>query len=61
MPICKRCGKETEFLSRRGLCGSCGMGGVYESVKQMQAKSGPIYEKWQARYSAAREIKKSQA
>ena len=49
MPICKRCEKEAEHVSKRGLCMECGIGAVLEAARQMHEKKGPIYEKLQAR------------
>ena len=57
MPICKRCNKKAEYLSKRGLCTDCGMGAVREAATQMHEKKGPIYEKALARQKAARERK----
>ena len=54
MAICKRCGKEVEHVSNRGLCQDCGMGAVLEAVKQMHEKKGPIYDKMLARRRAER-------
>lgn len=55
MPLCKRCNKEVEHLSNRGLCMACGMGAVREAATQLHNKSGPIYEKYLAGSKAARE------
>ena len=60
MPICKRCNKEAEHLSKRGLCMDCGMGAVQEAARQMHERKGPIYKKYLSRQKAAREIKKGQ-
>jgi ribosomal protein L37E len=49
MTVCKRCGREVEHVSKKGLCIDCGMGAVQEAAKQMQEKKGPIYEKQRAR------------
>lgn len=57
MPICKRCDKEAEHLSKRGLCMDCGIGAVREAATQMHERKGPLYEKSLARQKAARERK----
>jgi ribosomal protein L37E len=54
MAKCKRCGKEVEHVSNRGLCSDCGMGAVQEAAKQMHEKKGPIYEKYLARIKASK-------
>ncbi len=59
MAICKRCGKEVEHVSNRGICLDCGIGAALEAARQMHEKKGPIYEKQQARLKAAREHMKS--
>ena len=55
MATCKRCGKEVEFVSQKGLCTDCSTTAMFEAAKQMHEKKGPIYEKAQARRKAARE------
>lgn len=50
MKLCKDCGREFDEseLSRRGLCETCGLLRVEESIRQMTAQKGPIYEKYVA-------------
>ncbi|MBA7569804.1 hypothetical protein ES708_11545 [subsurface metagenome] len=55
MPVCKRCYKEVEHLSKRGLCMDCGIGAVRDAAIQLHQKKGPIYEKYLSRSKASRE------
>ena len=44
---CKRCG-EVAAVSKRGYCRLCGYTLMVDSVRQLKAKKGPVYEKWKA-------------
>lgn len=48
MPICKQCGNEFPRVSQHQLCLDCGNKNMAECTRQMQAKSGPYYERWKA-------------
>lgn len=46
--FCTRCGCQTEAreLSARGLCFACNLAAQTANTEQLQAKSGPYYERW---------------
>lgn len=46
MKKCRCCGKETDDLSRRGLCIDCGNARMVEAIRQMKEKKGPVYTYW---------------
>lgn len=56
MVTCKRCNKEVESVSRRGLCTDCSTAAMYEAARQMHEKKGTLYELAQARRKAAKEV-----
>lgn len=43
--ICKDCGK-TDNISQHNLCVECGIKRQKESIRQLAAKEGDIYDKW---------------
>lgn len=45
-------------LSKRGLCGECGVHRVLASIRQLQSKQGVIYERWAARVNWSKHWKK---
>lgn len=50
-PSCRRCGRpdsEAGRISWGGLCIDCGTDATLDQARQMNAKSGPLYEKWKA-------------
>ena len=52
---CKRCGKEVEHVSSKGLCLDCSGAAMLEAARQMHEKKGPIYDLAIARRKAAAE------
>ncbi|MBW2562204.1 MAG: hypothetical protein JRE40_15300 [Deltaproteobacteria bacterium] len=47
MPICKRCGREVEEVSKKsGYCPECSVKAVAEAIKSLREKKGKAYEKW---------------
>lgn len=52
---CRACGflHPVDQLSNRGLCAKCAEARLLESIRQLQAHEGWIYEKWRRAYIAA--------
>lgn len=46
MKVCKRCGREVEHVSRRGLCESCSMTLLLNAIRSLKEKKGITYDKW---------------
>jgi len=57
LQYCRICGDKHpgQELSNRGICGRCGDWLFRIAAEQMQAKRGPIYEKWRRNYIASME------
>ena len=52
---CRSCGviHWASHLSNRGLCATCAMERVMETIRQLHAHDGWIWEKWRRNYLAA--------
>ena len=52
---CRSCGTIhwTAHLSNRGLCAKCALERVLETIRQLQAHEGWIWDKWVRSYVAA--------
>lgn len=46
--ICDMCGTRVDVNPRSNLCLTCALIKQGESVRQLKAKEGPIYDKWKA-------------
>ena len=44
--ICTACGTREGVNPRSDLCFPCAMEKMREEIRQLQAKEGPMYEKW---------------
>lgn len=53
---CANCGDE--FQGRGKFCSYvCGADAMFQANKQIEARKGPIYEKWKTRWEAATGLK----
>lgn len=51
---CREC-RKTKLLSNRGLCRPCGRRLSLEARRQLQAKKGPVYERYLKAWNRAME------
>lgn len=50
--VCVICGNLVKRVSRKGNCPACSKQMVVDSINQLQAKEGVVYDKWEKNITA---------